>query len=135
MSHDLHVSVFQGGEIALFPRGWVVEEFGPHVVLQGEGFLELRFPGGGESCLYLADDDALDGFSVNRPCDAPELRRGILRLLRRSTMVIYGDDTPPLTGREDTRLHLPEDFVGALGEPILASDEEGLLAGLLPSDR
>jgi len=130
MSYDLWISRFEDGEVVPFPRQWVLDEFGPYVLEAGEGFLNLRFPGGGEPCLYLGDGAEVDSLRINWPYGSPELESGILRLLRRSTMVIYGPDTPIVVGRGDTRSHLPGDMVETLGEPIVVGEGSSVLGVL-----
>jgi len=135
MSSDLYVSLFRDGETVPFPRAWVHDEFGAYVVGEGGSFLELRFPDGGESCLHVARDDRVDGVTIIRPCRSPELARGIMRLLMRSTVVVYGPDVRPVIGQAETRSHLSVGLVEALGEPLVAADPAEILTALFDGDR
>lgn len=132
MSFDLFVSRFVESEVVPFPRAWIIAEFGSHVAEAGKGFLELRFPDGGETCLYLGDGDDVESLCINRRCGSLELETGILNLLRRSTIVVYGPDTPIVVARIETRGHLPADMIEMLGEPAVADDGNPPFSLLFP---
>jgi hypothetical protein len=128
MSFDLFFGCFENGQEATFPRDLLETEFGPYILRREATCLILDFGANGQSLLYCDQTDHLHGFTINRPCVAPELFRAAFALLRRATLVLMvPGNCPPLVGLPEHSSHVPASMAAALGPPAVLNSPEEIL--------
>jgi hypothetical protein len=106
----------------------VEEIFGPYTTSnKDDSCWVLRFRDGGVSELNVDAGPDIDGFMVSRPPNSPELWRGIIEILKRTTSVLYWPGTPCVVADASVIPHLPPDMIESLGEPVVTTDRDEIL--------
>ncbi len=120
MSIRLYAGCFTNGESTGFPRALLDARFESWVVRRQLGCLTMRFGEQGESYLYRAEDDEIDGFKIHRPANAAAFCDALFAVLGSANLVLYNpDETPPLVASARVATHLPRGMIDALGEPVV----------------
>ena len=128
MSFDLFFGCFDAGQKATFPRLSLEQHFGPFVSRREPACITVDFGPEGISYLYCEDKDRIEGFSINRPTDAPALYQAIFDLLRTEPLVLFmPGECPPLIGSAATATHIPADMIRALGNPVVLGSPSEVL--------
>jgi hypothetical protein len=82
MSLDIYVQWFRDGSAEGVPQGRVRSIFGDALKAQDAHGWRLSYGRGLESDVYLSvRDSKIEGLTVNRPADAPELWQSLFELL------------------------------------------------------
>lgn len=93
MSFEIYISCFRDGEPSTSPRALAEKAFGSCITSKKDDpSWVLTFPDGGKSELNLGPGLEIDGFMMNRSSGSPELRNGIVEILKRTS-------SPLLAGR------------------------------------
>jgi hypothetical protein len=124
MSVDVFLQAFERGEPQAIPTNEILKCLAPFVEKKSEDFVDVSF-GPQDSCTFYLDttDATVGGLTVNRPCGDRKLADVLFQIMRLGNFVLFvpGEERPiVLTG--ETPLHLPEDLLEALGEPVVTSD-------------
>jgi hypothetical protein len=120
MSFDLFVGCFRDGKKSTFQRSVVEEHFGPYITARQAGWVTLTFDDDSRSYLYVDDEVAVDGFSINRPVACAKLYEALLSVLKSENLALYmPGNCPPLVADAAVAAHLPKEMITSLGTPVV----------------
>jgi hypothetical protein len=130
MSFDIIVTAYAHGEVALFDREIVMENFRAFIAKRGLEGWRLTSPDGPTAGSLDIDDDAeVGGFAVSRPPLGPAFLAALHEVLRRTPTVLFWPGRGPqprcCVARAEVISELPPDMVESLGVPtVVGSGEE-----------
>lgn len=124
----MFLSCVRDGESSTFPLAVVEETLGPYAKSRSKNGWQLHFPDGGVCDLYFNPAPQTDGFMVSRPSGNPELWKGLIEILKRTTSVLFWPGGVPVVADISVIPHLPKDFIEALGEPVVTTDSDKIRA-------
>lgn len=124
MSFDMFLFCVQDGEPSTFPLALVEEAFGLYAKSRNENGWQLHFPDGGVCDLYFDPTPQTDGFMVSRPSGNPELWKGLIEILKRTTSVLLWPGGPPVIADVSVIPHIPRGMIESLGEPVITTDSD-----------
>ena len=116
MGFEVFVRWFADGNPASVPFADVLAPFGPAVELREEAGFRVRY-GPNEDCYVHARQDArgqVARITVERPCAAPELWEGIVKVMRLGHAVCYWPGEACATSHPQVVDHLPRDMAEGL---------------------
>ena len=125
MSFEVFLSCYKNGETSTFPLS-VLENALAHYAdrCDEQHYWVLEFPDGSNSELGLQPGAQIEGCTVFRPSDSPELWNGLIEILKRTMSVLYWPGGPPVVADAAVIPHVPKDMIESLGEPVVTTDRE-----------
>jgi hypothetical protein len=127
MSFDIFVGMFKGGEGSTFPLRLFKEAFAGLLSEREEHGYKLFVPSWGwtSGFVYIDEEEACDGFMINRPPFCRSFTRALLNLLKSTDAVLYwpGEERSCAVARAELIAELPLDMIESLGEPHVVAHE------------
>jgi hypothetical protein len=132
VSFEVYVQWFRDGEGDGVPEERVRELFGEALKAEDELGWRLSYGPDMTSDVYLSrrEDGSVEGITVHRPVDAPELWQALFDLLGVQNAVFFFPDGGLFVRSTDARAHLPPDMTEALGSPVLVTSAADLVRTL-----
>jgi hypothetical protein len=132
MSFDVFVQCHENGGFGSFPRHWLRDAFGPHLVETEQTFWQVHYAETDYCYVYLtalsADADMIRSFTINRPCADVRFWDALASILAAGHLVLYFPGCrAPLVARPSARAHLPPSMIETLGQPICVSSGREIL--------
>ena len=132
MSFEVYVQWFRDGEGDGVPEERIRELFGEALKVEDELGWRLSY-GPDMTCdVYLSrrEDGSVEGITVHRPVDAPELWQALFDLLGVQNAVFFFPGGGLFVRSTDARAQLPPDMTEALGSPSLVTSAADLVRTL-----
>ena len=134
MSLDIYVRWFRDGAAEGVPEGRVRTIFGDALEAQDELGWRISYGHGLDSQVYLSlRDSKIEGLTVNRPAEAPELWQALFDLLGVQNGVFFFPGSRLFVRSAAVAAHVPLEMVEALGSPEVVSSAEALRQTLSPA--
>lgn len=133
VSFDVYVQWFDEGAPQGVPIGGLRAAFGPAIVHESDREWTLVYDDLNSS-LFLTEKKGspglVTGISVNRPCSVTALWSALHRVLGLGHGVLYFPGGGPLVADAASAGHMPEDMRNALGNAIVVSTGDEILAAV-----
>jgi hypothetical protein len=126
VSIDLFVFCRRNGKHVSFPRLTVEGAWAPFISWEDETVLELNFPDGGHSTIYLDEGPETYAMMISRPAESPGLWAGLFLILDETGCILCGLDPGNFVTREIYVPHYDGDDVFS---PIIVAQSAEELRG------
>jgi len=128
MSFEIYLSCYKSGEGSKFPMAVLEEALGRYAKRHDEEhWWILKFPDGGRSDLFFQPGEQIDGGMVSRPCTSPELWSGLIKILKRTSSVLYWPGGGCVVADAAVIADMPPDMIKSLGRPVVTTDPKVIL--------
>jgi hypothetical protein len=114
-----------------FSFALIEREFGPFATTKDAKWWDLDYPDGGHCEVYVdATGSSISSFMVARPPASEEFWLSLFKLLQQTPSCLYWPGGGPVIAQPFVRDRLPLQMIEGLGEPVVISTPEQIVAAI-----